>query len=625
MKKLICLLLISLLANAGQSQSINKDSLLNELKTAKADTAKVILYRILAGTLRLSQPAEAIRYGKEGISLGKKLDFHKGTAGCYLNVSASYSTMGQLDSAILYIDTAIYYSHKAGDPNRLALVYLNRADCYMQLQNFEQSLKDCNTSLRYAEQVNSDDRRARVLQTFGSIYFFQKLYDQSADYYNRALGLYKKINNLQMSAIVLNNLALVHKNSDRYKEAAENMLQAIGIADSLHDVSNLSLYYGTLSDVYFNTADYEAAEKYADTAMHYARQIGNEMSVANAWEYLGQAYLKKGKRKEGINALASGYAVFKKFGDFDKINLTAGMLAEAYAASGDFEKAYRFLTISRDANDTLTRRRFADDITAMQTRFKVDEKDKEIQLLDKNRQLQSQQINQQRILLIASVIIILIILAGIWLLIGRYRLRQRMKELQLRNEIAADLHDEVGSSLSSIHMLSEMASATATPADSKKEMLHKMTTYSKETMDKMGDIVWMIKQNGEDGKDLQERMQRLLYEMCNSKNISHQFDGELLQTLKLNTEQKKAMYLIFKEGVNNALKYASPEHIHVSISKQQNMVGLKITDNGKGFDSTSAKKGNGLTNMQNRAKELGGKTEIVSSEKGTTVLCVFPV
>ncbi|MFT3675496.1 MAG: sensor histidine kinase [Chitinophagaceae bacterium] len=625
MKKLICLLLISLFAGAGQSQSINKDSLLNELKTAKEDTTKVILCRILAGTLRLSKPAEAIRYGKEGISLGKKLDFHKGTAGCYLNVSASYSTMGQLDSAILYIDTAIYYSHKAGDPNRLALVYLNRADCYMQLQNFEQSLKDCHTSLRYAEQVNSDDRRARVLQTFGSIYFFQKLYDQSADYYNRALGLYKKINNLQMSAIVLNNLALVHKNSDQYKEAADNMLQAIGIADSLHDVGNLSLYYGTLSDVYFNTGDYEAAEKYADSAMHYARQIGNEMSVADAWGYLGQVYLKKGKTSEGTAALASGYAIFKKLENFDKVNLTAGMLAEAYASSGDFEKAYQLLIVSRDANDTLARRRFADDITAMQTRFKVDEKDKEIQLLDKNRQLQSQKINQQRILLTASVIIILIILAGIWLLISRYRLRQRMKELQLRNEIAADLHDEVGSSLSSIHMLSEMACAPETSVDSKKEMLHKVTSYSKETMDKMGDIVWMIKQDGEDGKDLQERMQRLLYEMCSSKNISHQFDGELLQTLKLNTEQKKAIYLIFKEAVNNALKYASPEHIHVSISKQQNMVRLKIADNGKGFDRESVQKGNGLINMQNRAKELGGKTEIVSSGKGTIVVCTFPV
>lgn len=625
MKKMVCLLLIFLSVSVAQSQSINKDSLLNELKTAKEDTNKVILFRILAGTLRLSQPAEAIRYGKEGISLGKKLDFHKGTAGCYLNVSASYSTMGRLDSAILYIDTAIDYSHKAGDPNRLALVYLNRADCYMQSQNFEQSLKDCNTSLRYAEQVNSDDRRARVLQTFGSIYFFQKQYDQSADYYNRAYRLYKKINNLQMSAIVLNNLALVHKNRGQYKEAAENMLQAISIADSLHDVGNLSLYYGTLSDVYFNTGDYAAAEKYADTAMHYARQIGNEMSVANAWEYLGQAYLKKGKIKEGINALASGYAIFKQLEDFDKINLTAGLLADAYAASGDFEKAHRFLIISRDANDTLTRRRFADDITAMQTRFKVDEKDKEIQLLDKNRQLQSQQIDQQRILLIASVIIILVILAGIWLLIGRYRLRQRMKELQLRNEIAADLHDEVGSSLSSIYMLSEMACATETPDASKKEMLHKVSSYSKETMDKMSDIVWMIKQNGEDGKDLQERIQRFLFEMCNSKNISHQFDAELLQTLKLNTEQKKALYLIFKEAVNNALKYASPGHIHVSISKQQNMAELKIMDNGKGFDSASAKKGNGLINMQNRAKELGGKTEIISSEKGTTVLCTFPV
>jgi signal transduction histidine kinase len=99
----------------------------------------------------------------------------------------------------------------------------------------------------------------------------------------------------------------------------------------------------------------------------------------------------------------------------------------------------------------------------------------------------------------------------------------------------------------------------------------------------------------------------------------------LLQSLKLSTEQKKAIYLIFKEAVNNALKYASAEHIHVTISKQQNQVEMSISDNGKGFVLASGNKGNGLTNMQNRARELGGKTEINSSDKGTSIICRFPV
>jgi signal transduction histidine kinase len=252
----------------------------------------------------------------------------------------------------------------------------------------------------------------------------------------------------------------------------------------------------------------------------------------------------------------------------------------------------------------------------------VEEKINQIALLNKDRELQQ---FRQRIWLSVFLALAVIAIVGVLLLINRNRLRQRMKEMELRQSIAADLHDEVGSSLSSIYMLSEMASANPTAGSQQKEMLHKVTSYSKETMDKMSDIVWMIKQDTEDGKDLQERMQRFLYEMCSSKGIIHHFEGELLQSLKPSTEQKKAIYLIFKEAVNNALKYASAEHIQVTISKQQNLVEMKISDDGKGFVAASGNQGNGLMNMQNRARELGGNTEIISSEKGTDIVCRFPV
>ena len=621
---LLCYSIVIFSCQAAYSQKINIDSVKTELANAKEDTNKVILYRILAGTLRLSNPTEGLRYGKEGVALGKKLGFDKGTAGCYLNLSACYNNLGKLDSGLNYVDTAIYYSHKAGDPNRLALVYLNRADFYMQLQNFDQSLRNCDTSLKYAELANSDDRRARVLQTFGSVYFFQKLYDQSADYYNRANVLYKKINNLQMSAIALNNLALVHKNTGDYKSAADNLQQAITIADSLNDQSNLSMYHGTLSDVYLRVGNYALAEKYANTSMQYAQKIKNDITIGNAWENLGQVYLKQGRNTEAINALTNSYTIFKKLGDDDKINTTAGILAEAYASTGNYAKAYEFQNISRVANDTIVKHRYDDDIAAMQTRFKVEEKDKEILLLDENRQLQEQKLNQQKILLITSIVIAVLALVGITLLVGRYRLRQRMKELQLRNEIAADLHDEVGSSLSSIHMLSEMASSNSLHDPSQKEILNKVSGYTKETMEKMGDIVWMIKPTSQEG--LKERMHRFLHEMCNSRNINCSFESDRLSQLKLNMHQRKGLYLVFKEAVNNAAKYSEAKNIKVSINEINQKLNMVIKDDGKGFNAVATKNGNGIDNMQNRAKELGGETKIQSVPgNGTTVSFTMPV
>lgn len=622
MKKIVCVLFTSLILVSAKSQSPNVDSLRNELKTAKEDTNKVILYRMLAGIVGNSNPIEAIEYGKNGLRLGKQLKWEKGVAGCYLNTAAAFGYKGELDSAMLYIDSAIVSSKIVGDPTRLALVYLNKADYYMQMRNFKQSLINCDSAWRYAELANNNDRRARILQTIGAIYFYQSKYKEGREYNEKAGLLYKELGNKKMYAITLGNIGNILTRANDYAAGIENYKQAIALANEAGDRINLAMYYGNIGSNYLKQEQYTKALENVQRAMEYALEQENEKQIGIAYSLFAEIYLKQKKYAQSIEAGSKAYTTLKENELLEEQQTVAEILAEAYSLTGNHSEAYKYLLKSKELSDTLSTQKYDEDIAAMQTSFKVEEKNNQIALLSKDKELQQ---FRERILFYSLLSLAALAIIGIVMLINRNRLRQRMKEMELRNSIAADLHDEVGSSLSSIYMLSEMAGATGTPAASQKEMLHKVTSYSKETMDKMGDIVWMIKQNTEDGKDLQERMQRFLYEMCSSKNISNHFDGDVLQTLKLNTEQKKALYLIFKEAVNNALKYASPEHIHVTISKKQNMVELKIADDGKGFDVASGKKGNGLINMQNRAKELGGTTEIISSEKGTTVLCVLPV
>lgn len=622
MKKSVCLLLSYLCIVAAQSQSFNVDSLQTELQTAGEDTNKVILYRMLTGIVGNRNPAEAIEYGKAGIKLGKQLKWEKGVAGCYLNVAAAFGFKGQLDSAMLYIDSAIVSAKIVGDPTRLALVYLNRADYYMQIRNFKQSLINCDSAWRYAELANSNDRRARILQTIGAIYFYQSKYREGREYNERAGQLYKELGNKKMYAITLGNIGNILTRANNYQAGIENYQRAIALANEAGDRVNLAMYYGNIGSNYIKQEQYDKAQENVQRAMQYALEQDNEKQIGIAYSLLGEVYLKQKKYAQSIEAASKAYDRLQRNELLDEQLAAAEILAEAYSLSGNHREAYKYLSRSKELGDTLATQKYDEDIAAMQTSFNVEEKNNQIALLSKDNELQQ---FRQRIWLLSFLSLAVLAIAGVILLINRHKLRQRMKEMELRQSIAADLHDEVGSSLSSIYMLSEMANASETAANKQKEMLHKLSSYSRETMDKMSDIVWMIKQNTEDGKDLQERMQRFLYEMCSSKNIIHQIDGELLQILKLNTGQKKALYLIFKEAVNNALKYASPEHIHVSFSKQQNMVEMRIADDGKGFVVASGKKGNGLENMQNRAKELGGKTEIISSERGTIVIATLPL
>ncbi len=625
MIKLFPLLFLTFFMSDAQSQTLDKDSLLNELKTAREDSNKVILYRILAITLADNMPGEAVNYGKAGVQLGLRLKYDRGVAGCYLNVSYAYSNAGRLDSALLYIDSAILWSLKVGEPARLALAYLNRGDYNMRLWNLKQSLADCDTALRYAVLADNKDRIARIYLTMGNTYFSQSKLPESLDYYERTAKLYAEIGNQKMYASALNNIGNVFTRNEKYQQAIENYQRAITIAENADDQVRLSMYYGNMSSAYTRLGQYDKAEASAHTAMDHAVRQQNETQTGYIYNYLGLIYLARKEYSKSVTVAAKAWDIMQEAGLQEEQRTAADILADAYTATGNYKEANKYLTESRKLSDSLAKQKFDKEVAALQTSFRFEEKNTEITLLKKDGQLQQQRLYRQRLLIGGSFLLTALATAGIFLLISRHRLRQRVKEVELRNSIAADLHDEVGSSLSSIYMLSKMAGTPGASTDSQHAVLNKVTSYSKETMDKMGDIVWMIKQHDEDGKDLQERMHRFLYEMCSSKNISSHFEGDLLKTLKLTTEQKKALYLIFKEAVNNALKYASPHHINVMISKKQNQIELKIADDGSGFDVLSANKGNGLENMQNRAKELGGKTKIISSEKGTTVLCTLPL
>jgi signal transduction histidine kinase len=617
----IRLLLVSLFFTSGiLAQQPNVDSLLKVLRSSPDDTGKVIVYRMLTGLVKNTDPDVAVRYGKAGVALGKKLQFDKGIAGCYLNLAAAFSDAMHIDSALTYIDSAIIWSHKTGDANRLALAYLNRADFNMQVRNLKKAINDCDTALVYAEKADNNDRRARIYQTIGSVYFLQGIYPESNDYYNRAVKLYREAGNGRMEAIALNNIGNIYKRTGNYPGAISSFKNCIQIADSLNDRVSLNLYYTNLCDAYMETGDYTNAEKVAADAFSVAKELNNPMRMAMAYTQFGQLNLHRKNYDAAISNAARGFELSKKENDIEWQHISSSILADAYAARGDHKNAYDYLAISKNLNDSMSRMKYDEDIAAIQTGFKLNEKNNEILLLNVEKQRRDQQITKQRFLLAAAAFVSVVFIVAIFLLIHHYRLRQRMKELQIRNQIAADLHDEVGSSLSSIHMLSKMAERKQPSSDAQSEILSRMSVHARETMDKMGDIVWMIKPGESDAASLKERMEQFAYELCSSSNIQTEINIEDLDKIKLSMNKRRNIYLVFKEALNNEIKYSGTGKISVTANATGKQLLLKIADQGAGFDPGNPKNGNGLRNMQARAKEMNGTLKIYSQAGvGTTI------
>jgi len=221
-----------------------------------------------------------------------------------------------------------------------------------------------------------------------------------------------------------------------------------------------------------------------------------------------------------------------------------------------------------------------------------------------------------------------VILSGAGYVLYRFRQQQLKRLDSMRNKIARDLHDEVGSSISSIAIYSKIVHEHMSDLhDDNSSLLKKISDFATEVMGSMNDIVWNINTKNDAFEFIISHMREhadQLFE-ANGVFLHFNFDEDLLR-IKLSMEIRREFYLIYKESLNNIVKYAGATNVWIKFELHQGNIILFIKDDGKGFDLHHLKRtGNGLTNMQQRAQTLRGKVNIQSHPgKGTEITLTFP-
>lgn len=207
--------------------------------------------------------------------------------------------------------------------------------------------------------------------------------------------------------------------------------------------------------------------------------------------------------------------------------------------------------------------------------------------------------------------------AGFIYYIHRLRVNQLLSREKLRTRIARDLHDDMGSTLSTINILSEMAKMKVNKDASKtSEYLDKISDNSSRMMEAMDDIVWSINPMNDSMLRITARMREFATGVLEARNIDFTFRvDEQVQDLKLDMEARRDLFLLFKEAVNNLAKYAQCKNAVIDLSIQKDKLLMLIKDDGVGFDPLHADEGNGLLNMKKRAQSLNG-TLLIESKPG---------
>jgi signal transduction histidine kinase len=501
-------------------------------------------------------------------------------------------------------------------------------DLLMNLGNTEEYLGNYKQSLAYYQRylaLTPADAFTQVLayNNMGAIYMKLNEPQKAEALFHKAYAVEDTVKNIQGRAYSFYDFAWAAQAQNRCSEAIGYALKSLEEAKRYGVKSLEWLNYQLLSDCYNKTGNFQLANEYlgkyhVTKDSIYASQRLSKIGVLEATYRFEQ---ESGKKQQEILSLQKENAL-KQLEVSNLLNKEK--ITQLQLANLANEKRLAQLQVSNlqqeDSLNRLKLENYNKAIVVNEMAVKNLRQQNEV----KNLALSLQRRNQ---LLLGFGLFSLV---GGFVLFYRYQRLRKRKELEtIRATIAADFHDELGSTLSSIALSSEMALYSHGEADKQlKTVLSQISESSRNTVLAMKDMIWTIEPANDNLQEMIFRMKAYAFPLAEVKNMQLNLQvDEKIKSLNLSMEKRKNCYLVFKEALNNAFKYSGAENIIVTLNSEGEQLALLIRDNGKGFDLATVKGGNGLRNMQKRAKQSGGTLLIESKSEGggTSIFFTCPL
>ncbi|MFT4062185.1 MAG: histidine kinase [Edaphocola sp.] len=537
------------------------------------------------------------------------------------NLSTTYLELRQTDKAIEYAKKSLENREKSGDVNKLALGYCNMCQMYRGVDSAEAE-NYRNLCIKYAEKSKNEERIIQSYISSALLFSDKKNPDSAMVYEQKAIGFLEKTGS-NPAMLSRRYLAMAMHTITLGKDSAT----VLGYLDKSRNIALQNKDKPTLREINFQYYTFYKKEKNFETALEYYR---------NFMKYRDSVITEN--TNTNIAELETKYQTEKK--DYQIKQLSADQkikqlqiqkqnaeLAGNKLLAAQKEKEIQLLSQEKELQELRINQQKKElerqQLTALSNKQKL-------QIAEQEKTIQNRKLRNSTIIQYLSFGLIGLVSALAFFLFNRYQLKRTIKEqqqlLKVRENIAKDLHDEIGSTLTSIKILSEVSDKTLDKNPNKvSEFLHRITEQSVVAQQGISDIVWSVKPENDSLEQMVVRMREYAAQTLENKNIVTKISiDEKLLGESLDMLQRRDFLMIFKEAVNNIAKYADATEVNVSLEKMEHQLCLKIADNGKGFDAAQTKNGNGLHNMKTRAEAIGAGFRINSEiGKGTAVELVL--
>ncbi len=570
--------LLVLYSFTGKSQIVWIDSVKRVAARQRPDTTAVLTLISISESYQFYYPDSALAYAQRALHMSEKLKYDDGTFRSIVNIHKALFVLGNYALDLDYAFKAQAIGQRISTPFTLGWSNGMLGDCYYNLGEYEMALHYYREVMKIAE-ANALPDLHEIYSNGAPVFIKLRQYDSALYYAQKGYTLFKQ----------------QPRSYDEYRiqYTKGTMFRFLGDAFAGKRLYDSSLFYYRKSipcseyvnleynktDVYNGMALVFMNQHHLDSAIHYAKRVFSGKTI--------QSY--------PIGLL-----------------LAANTLAESYQVQDRPDSTLKYLRLMLSIKDSL----FSREKTAAVQNILFKEQEKQREVLAAKTELK----NRYWVYSISGLLVVIIVIVII--LLRNHRICQLQN---VRNQIADDLHDDIGSTLSSISIMNELVKAK-----SNGESLPLLTSIGENTsiiQENMSDIIWTIQSGNDRFDNVFQRMKQFASDLSEAKNIEFDFASDpALSAMKLPMEKRKNLYLFFKEAITNATKHAEAKTISVRMVKGNQLLELSIADDGKGFDTTQQSNGNGMCTLRKRAADLKGVYKIVSDRnKGTKVQLKFKI
>jgi signal transduction histidine kinase len=503
-----------------------------------------------------------------------------------------YALMGNKEQALAYYLKSLENAQKMQDTRYTYVSYGKLGDIYAALGRYPEAIEYVQLAITGATTFQRSLDVARFQSQLGGIYALEGDYKKAIYLFLFTLRAYERARLTTTTGMtgIMNRLARMYQKIGRYDSAQFYLDKAFGIQQKMKYYEGIPITLLNFAECYQTQNQYKKARKYYQMALDSSLKKYN---VTN----LQRAYTGLVKVNEGLR---------------------------------NFEDAFYFQKLANQLKDSISKVQNDNKLAEMQIKFETQAKEYQIKQLNIENELKNKEIREDKIILGLTISVFTLLLCFSFF-IYRYRLRYQNKlknieakhQMQMEKErISKDLHDNIGSQMSLIsrkldYMLMQ---------DVNNEDISNLSTSTHDILSQLRQTLWAINKESIKIIELENKIITLVYQcqkLHEHIHISFQSNLSTQENLVFSVLEGLSFFRITQEALHNALKHSQAQEIKITlILAKQNVLTLKIEDNGIGFSKENASKSEsyGLQNMQSRAAGIGATILIESqTNKGTSI------